>query len=253
MKYFATRFIFILIVTVALVSCKSGKKDGSSELSDFPLEGLLNEMVSAMFMTVEVFEEEIESFLMIMIQENHQNVTLTINGNPVTLEGFMGFYFGDVNLTPGQNVSYNLTIDGTSRSGSLKVPNAIQGNFPAEFNLNADFPISWTSTSDPGGFLAYLDIEYEDDWIESFELLNGSRRNHTFNRNIYSGLNVEEIWWIDAGVSAMNFEMKSDMLIAATYDVYEEYFFNEEMFYKNAEKRGAVKERVRGLPAFFLK
>ena len=238
----------LLILSLTVFACSDDDDDngnGGLDPGEFPLDGLMNENVSFLIMSVEEWDGEFDAYLSMIIVENHQTVTLQIDGNNVSLSSFGRYYFADLDLLPGQSFTYALQVDGNTRSGSLSIPSVIQANFPDDFDLSSNYTMSWTTSADPTGFIAFLQIELDDDWIDNGMLLAGNTRNHTFNRNIYSGLSEDDIWYIDVGVLGMNYEIKDDFVIMAGFDAYEEYYFGNGFGFRQAEKQVAG-ERPRG-------
>ena len=171
------------------------------------------------------------------------------------MDRLFGYYFGDVNLAPGQSFTYSLNVDGNTRSGSLQIPTTVQASFPSEFDLSSDYSYSLTISRDPGAFVAFLDIDHDEDWIEQADLLNGNQRSHTFNRSLYSGLTEEEIWYIDVGISAINFNVQNDMVFIGGFESHHNYEFNEFAFRETVKVVSAdgVQIPERGFPAYLLK
>ncbi len=254
MNPFKTILSLLLILSLTVVACSDDSDDNGEDVdpSDFPLEALLNEEQSFMIVAVEEFGEEFDAYMSMMILEDHDNVTLKIDGNDVSLSSFFGFYFADLDLMPEQSFSFELTVDGNSRSGSLSIPAVVQGTFPSEFDLSSDYSLSWTTSSDPTGFIAFLQIELEDDWIDQGNMLSGSERSHTFNRGIYSGLSEDDIWYVDVGVLSMNFTIKDNMIFLAGFDAYQDYDFDADFTFKQTD-RNVDADRPRGrFPAMIM-
>ncbi len=241
MTYAKTILSLLLILSLTVFACSKDDDDDNGELDpgEFPLEGLLNENTSFLILAVEEWDDEFDAYMTMLIVENHQTATLKIDGNDIALSSFGNYYFAELDLMPGQSFSYELRVDGNTRSGSLAIPAVIQANFPDEFNLSSNYTMSWTTSADPTGFIAFLQIELDDDWIDSGALLSGSTRSHTFNSSIYSGLSEDDIWYIDVGVLGMNYDMKDGMVIMAAYDVYEEYYYGNDFGFRQAEKQVA--------------
>jgi hypothetical protein len=240
MTQLKTILSLLLILSLTITACSDDDDDnGQTDMTEFPLEGLLNENTSFLIIAVEEWGEEFDAYMTMLVMENHENVSLQINGNAVSLSSFGRYYFSDLDLMPGQNFSYELRIDNNVRSGSLAIPAVVQANFPDEFNLSSSYTMSWTTSADPTSFIAFLQIELEDDWIDNGTLLAGSARSHTFNSSIYSGLSEDDIWYIDVGVLGMNYDIKDNMVIMAAFDVYEEYYFDNEFSFRQAGKQVA--------------
>jgi hypothetical protein len=250
MTYAKMILSMLLILSLTVFACSKDDDDDNGQLDpgEFPLEGLLNETTSFLIMAVEEWDGEFEAYLSMLILENHQSATLKINGNDINLSGFGSFYFAELDLMPGQSFTYELRVDNNTRSGSLAIPAVVQGNFPANFNLASNYTMNWTTSADPTGFVAFLQIELDDDWIDNGAMLAGSARSHTFNSNIYSGLSEEDIWYIDVGVLAINYDMKDGMVIMAAFDEYEEYYFGNGFGYRQAEKQVAGERPIGRFP-----
>lgn len=220
----------MVVLSVLLLACKDSKKDSddTSNPVNFPLQQVMEENISMMTITVDVYYETAVGYLFMYIKENHDMVSLKVNGNDIEIEGFMGFYYGDVDISPGETITYELMVDNKARNGSLKIPDMINVSFPEQFNLNADFSLSWTTASDPASFLVGLDIETDEDWIDDFQLLEGNKRSHNFSRSMYSGLSEEEIWYLVASVRAFDFDVKDEMVMMATVDSEKDYYFDDD-------------------------
>lgn len=258
MKNCNTILSMMLILSLTLFSCSSSSSDDDDQgqgPSDLPIDRLLSEDISFMVVTVEVFDDELETFLLMFIKEDHQNVTLQINGSEVEMGKMFGYYFGDANVAPGESFTYSLNVDGNTRSGSLQIPASVEASFPPEFDLGSDFSYSWTTSSDPEGFLAFLFIEHEEDGIEQADLLNGNQRSHTFSRNIYSGLSEEDLWYVDASISAINFNIHDDMVFLGGFEDIHEYEFSGFSFREAAKAVSSTGSNLpeRGFPAYLLK
>ena len=258
MKKCNTVLSMMLVLSLMVFACDKKSSDddnGGLGPSDLPFDELMSEEISFMIASVEIFDGELETFLMMFIKENHQNVTLQINGNEVETGKLFGYYFAEANLAPGQSFTYSLNVDGKTRSGSLEIPAAVQASFPPEFDLGSDYSYSWTTSSDPGVFVAFLDIDHDEDWIEQADLLNGNQRSHTFNRSLYSGLTEEEIWYIDVGIGAINFNVQDEMVFIGGFETHQEYEFNEFAFREAAKAvtAGGIQLPERGFPAYLLK
>ncbi len=214
-----------LLLLASLTACSDDDKDDDGSLSDLPFEELMNNEISFMGFFVDEWMDEIETEVTIFILEEHESVSLTLNGDEIELESFFGFYYAETDYTPGSSVEYNLTVDGNSTSGSITIANIPNGNFPEEFNLNADYSFSWTIASNPQAFVAEISIEDDEDWYDTIVELPGSARNHTFSRDIYSSFDEDDLWYIDAGITAVNFEVNGNMLILSGAGSYETYDF----------------------------
>ncbi len=234
-------FIPLLFVAPSLLlfGCRDSNNgdDYPPDLSDFPFEELMTGTVSSALISLDEYDGDIESYLIINIIEDHETVTFSIDGNPVDLVGFGGSYFGEPDLTPAQTFSFELVIDGSTTSGSLTLPGLLQADFPAEFNFNSDYNFSWSIEDDPNHFIPYLDVDYEDDFIYEVELLSGSQRSHTFSQAIYSGLSWDQVWDVEAGVLAINYQNLDGIFFAGAFDRYK--------WYPDDEERGRVTERRR--------
>ena len=253
MTQYSTKLIIILILPIFFFACSSDKdENGELAPSDFPIEEIMQEDVSFMVLSLEKYDEELEVFLIMYLKESPQDVTVKIAGNTISLEGFQNYYFAAIDLVPGQDISYELEIDNKNISGSLSVPDLIQGSFPESFDLDSDYTFSWTTSEDPTIFVAFLEIELDDDWIESGIVLQGNSRNHSFSKDNYSGLSEEEIWYVEAGVAAIDFEIRDDMVFIASTSDYQEYDFFEN-FMSKMEERSNNHEFKGRFPSFLLK
>ena len=217
------------------------------EKKDFPLQDFLDREISFMFFGVEESHDGFYTYVTLLIKESHEVLSLQVDGNNIELSFYHGYYIAEPNLLPGQEFTYRLRIDDNIRTGRLTVPDAIRGSFPESFNFLDNYVMSWTTSSDPAGYIALLHIGFDqdDEWLDHGQLLNGSARNHTFNSSIYSGLTEDDVWYIDAGVLGMNFDINDDMLIMAAFDEYEVYIFDDFIGLRQSEKRVAD-DRQRG-------
>jgi len=240
----------LLILSLSVFACSddNDKFDAPDvDLSDFPLQGFVDKNISFMLIAVEEGVDGFSAYMRLLITEDHEEGSLQIDGNNIKITLSQGFYSADLDLAPGQEFTYRLRIDDNIRTGRLTVPEAIRGNFPESFNLSANYEMSWTTSSDPAGYVALLQIglDLDDEWLDHGQLLNGSARSHTFSSSIYSGLTEDDVWYFDAGVLGMNFDIKDGMLIMAAFDEYEVYLFNDEIGFRQVEKRVAG-DRPRG-------
>jgi len=247
----------LLILSLSVFACSDDNDEFDApdvDLSDFPLQGFVDKDISFMLIAVEEDVEGFYAYMTLLIRENHEVFSLQIDGNNIEEISFsQGFYSAGLDLVPGQEFTYRLNIDDNIRTGRLTVPEVIRGNFPQSFNLSANYDMSWTTSSDPAGYVALLQIglDLDDEWLDHGQLLNGSARNHTFSSNIYSGITEDDVWYIDAGVLGMNFDIKDDMLIMAAFDEYEVYLFDDEIGFRQAEKRVAGDRPHGRFPAVF--
>ncbi len=243
----------LLILSLSVFACSDDNDEFDApdvDLSDFPLQGFLDWDTSFMLIAVEEDPDGFFSYMRLLITENHEVFSLQIDGNNIEEISFsQGFYSTGLDLVPGQEFTYRLNIDDNIRTGRLTVPEPIRGTFPESFNLSANYTMSWTTPSDPAGYVALLQIELDDDWLDHGQLLNGSARSHTINSSIYSGLGEDDVWYIDAGVLGMNFDINDDMLIMAAFDEYEVYLFDDEISFRQAEKRVAGSQLRGRFPA----
>ena len=230
----------LLILSLSVFACSDDNDENGFpdvELSDFPLQGFVDWDTTFMLIAVEEDPDGFFAYMRLLITENHEVLSLQIDGNNIEISASVGFYTADLDLLPGQEFSYRLRIDDNIRTGKLAVPEAIRGTFPEEFDLSANYTMSWTTSSDPAGYVALLQIELDDDWIRHGQLLNGNARSHTFSSSIYTGLGEDDVWYSDAGVLGMNFDINDDMLIMAAFDEYEVYLFDDEIVSLQAEKK----------------
>lgn len=242
----------LLVFSLLFVSCSKDKeKERELGAVDFPFEAVMQFEVSLMMISVQRLEGEFRAFLVIFLLDDHQTVALKINGNNVALDQTSGSYSSILDLLPGQNITYELNIDGKKRSGSLAIPDAIQASFSPEFNLETDYSLSWI-TDDPTGFITFLDINLFDDWVTNAVFMNGTHRSYTFSRNMYSDLTEDEIDFIDVGVLGINFDIKDDMVFMAGFEDYKVYEFDEPSLSRNA-KPARVEEPRSGFQSFLLK
>ncbi len=244
----------LLILSLSVFACSEENDEygvPDVELSDFPLQGFLDWDTSFMLVAIEDRDGGFLAYMRLLIIENHEVLSLQVDGNNIEISFSQGFYTADLDLLPGQEFTYRLRIDDNIRAGTLTVPEAIRGSFPESFNLSDNYAISWTSSSDPAGYVALLQIELDDDWLDHGQLLNGSARSHTFNSSIYSGLGEDDVWYIDAGVLGMNFDINDDMLIMAAFDEYEVYLFDDEIGFRQTEKQVAGSQLRGRFPAAF--
>jgi len=248
MNHLKTILPFLLILSLSVFACSDDNEENVAELSDFPLQGFLDLDTSFMLLAVEERDGDFFSYMRLLITESHEVFSLQIDGNNIEMSAFGIFYIANLDLLPGQEFTYRLRIDDNIRTGTLSIPAVIQGSFPDVFNLSANYSMSWTTSPDPTGFVALLQIELDDDWIDHGDLLSGSARSHTFNSNIYTGLSEDDVWYIDAGVFGMNFDMNDDMLIMAVFDDYEVYLFDDEIDFRLAEKQVAGSQPRGRLP-----
>jgi hypothetical protein len=186
------------------------------------------------------------------LKDDHESASVIIDGNEVEMSSFLNYYFGELDLVPGQNVSYEVIVDGSGKEGTLEVPELIQASFPESFDLSADFTVSWSINSDPSLFIAFLDIELDDDWVESGTILEGNRRSHTFSSELYAGLSEDDIWYIDTGVAAIDYKYENEMVFLATTDAYHEYSFNSHFKSKLMESIRESGSEAR-IPSFLRK
>ncbi|TVQ73319.1 MAG: hypothetical protein EA363_03330 [Balneolaceae bacterium] len=240
----------MLILSLSVFACSDDNDENGLpdvDLSEFPIQGFLDWDTSFMLIAVEEDSDGFFAYMRLLITENHDVLSLQINGNNIQISASEGFYNAGLDLVPGQEFTYRLRIDDNIRTGKLAVPEPIRGTFPQSFNLSANYTMSWTTPSDPAGYVALLQIglDLDDDWLDHGQLLQGSARSHTFSSSIYSGLGEDDVWYIDAGVLGMNFDINDDMLIMAAFDEYEVYDFDDEIGFRQAEKKVAG-DRPRG-------
>jgi hypothetical protein len=252
------KFCLTLVTAVIFSACSSGSDSDNGNgnddppPSDFPFEAIMNEEVSFLALSIEAYGDDFEAYFMMYIKEDHESVTVAIDGNEVEMDSFLNYYFAEVDLVPGQNVAYEVVVDGSAREGDLEVPELLQAEFPESFDLSADFTVSWSINSDPSLFIAHLDIELEDDWVESGNVLQGNSRSHTFSSELYAGLSEEDIWYIDTGIAAIDYKHENDMVFLATTDAYHEYSFNSQFISKMREGIQGAGSEV-SFPSFLRK
>lgn len=249
MKYTKTILSMLLILSLAVFACSDDDDDNGTP-GDFPFEAVMSESTSFLIISVEEWDDRFEANVSMLVMEDHQQASLSVNGNEVELFGYMGYYFGELELMPGQSFSYQIRVDGSTRSGELAIPDVIRADFPDEFNLSSNFSFSWTTSSDPSAFIAFLEVDLDDDWVEHMEMLAGSARSHSFNRNLYSGLSEDDIWYVDVGVWGMNYDIKDDMVIIAGFDAYEKYYFDDDFFFRLTEENEIDRQRDRPMARF---
>ncbi len=241
MSMLIRKLSIFLLLSFFLFSCDNGNDNGArsdTDAADFPFEKIMSEEISTMFLSLQKYEEEIFAYINMHIQEEHENVILKIDGNDIQMEGWEGYYYGYLEeIAPEQQITYELDIDGNKREGSLELPSVIHATFQDEFDLSADYTISWEIARDPTLFVAWMDVEMEEeaDGVHDINILAGNQRNHTFSQNLYSGVSEESIWYIGLGITALDFELKDDMVFLATFERYHDYDFH---YHKRAEKRG---------------
>ena len=234
--------LYLAVLSFVFISCSSSSsndnEEGSGNPSDLPLENLMRQDISFMVVTIEEFEEDLDAYVMINTTENYESVSLKINGNQVQLESWFGFYFADLELTPAQQIDFELEADDNSYSGSLTIPGLVQASFPTNFDLSSSYSFSWEIDQDPPSFIAWLDIDTDDEWVEKADLLGGDARSHTFDSSIYSHLSEDDVWYIDVGVSAIDFDIRDDFVFVASIDHYHEYEFDSDFFFRKKDQPG---------------
>ncbi len=240
MKITALKLLLCLSLGFLVLSCGSSSNndgDESPDFSDLPFDALLDGSVSYAIITLDEYDGDFEAYVIINIIEDHESVTMSIDGTSVELFGFGGSYFGDADLTPAQNLSLELTVDGSSTTGSITLPDMLQTSFPSEFDFNSDFTISWSIEDDPDYFVTQIDIDYDDDPVFDINLLNGNQRSHTFSQSIYSGLSWDDVWEVDVGVTAMNSQIIDGIVFIGAFDRYKWYPDDEEEQFARIEER----------------
>jgi len=240
----------LLILSLSVFACNDNNDEFDApdvDLSEFPIQGFIDLNISYMELSVAEWNGDFLGVMYLLITEDHDVLSLQVDGNNIEISFSEGFYTADLDLLPGQEFTYRLRIDDNIRTGRLTVPETIRGNFPESFNLSANYEMSWTTSSDPAGYVALLQIglDLDDEWLDHGQLLQGSARSHTFSSSIYSGLTEDDVWYVDVAVLGMNFDINDGMLIMATFDEYVEYDFDDEIIFRQAERRVAG-DRPRG-------
>lgn len=235
---------YLVMFSLFLFSCSSSSnssEDGENgeDISGIPIERLMGEDISFMFVTLEEYEEDLDAYVMLNIIEDHENTSLKINGNPVQLENWFGFYFSELEITPAQDMNFELEIDDNSYSGSLTMPGMLHAAFPSNFDLESNYSYSWEIDQDPASFVAWLDMDTDEEWVEKADVLPGNTRSHTFESSVYSHLSEDDLWYVDVGVSAIDYDVRENIVFIASFDKYHEYDFDSGFSFKKKDQRGS--------------
>ena len=222
-----TTLSLLLFLSFIALGCSNNEDEPELSLADFPFEDIMTNSIPYMIVMVEEHDGELDSYLLLHTRQDNPGVSLEIDGNRVQMESYNvpGSYYADLDLMPGQTFSYELTLNTRKHEGSLDVPSMVHGSFPAEFNLSEDYDYSWTVSSDPDGFLTFLDIDHDEEDVGRRVLLNGVQREYSFSSEIYSSLSEEDIRIIYVDLIAMNFDIPNDMVIISGFNTFANYRF----------------------------
>ena len=227
MKLHPVSLCLFVMAALLLTSCSDDDNgDGLLELDpgEFPLEEAMSGEIPVMSILIEEFEEELYNIISINVSEDHDEISLDINGNEVELQIFAGFYVAeDVDIVPEEEISFNLQIDGDSRSGELEIPALLHGEIPDEFDLNSDFIMEWTIADDPSLFVASLILEIQTDFEDFTNVLDGNERSHTFSQSLYSDVSEEDLTQVESVISAISYKVIDNMLFMAGSEKYRLY------------------------------
>jgi hypothetical protein len=157
--------------------------------------------------------------------------SLELNGGAVDYSSHQEdppvYLFDDLDMSPGDTLSYKLSSGKASWQGNIIIPERPSLMLP-EFDRNANYTFSWTSVSDPLKFVVSYLI-YDNDHYEQGNDTNvvtadreipGTLRSYTILRSRWSSMITEAMDHAEAKITAFNFKTHGSNLVvlAQTWD-----------------------------------
>jgi hypothetical protein len=157
--------------------------------------------------------------------------SLELNGEAVIYSSYQEdppvYLFDDLDMSPGDTISYKLSSGKASWQGKVIIPDRPSLMFP-EFDRNANYTFSWSSASDPLKFVVSYLI-YDTDHYEQGNDTNvvnadreipGTLRSYTILRSRWSSMITEVMDHAEGKITAFNFKAHGSNLfvLAQTWD-----------------------------------
>lgn len=212
--------LFLLIFT----ACSDNNEEESTNLEEFPLG---EDPTSTLVISWNYDEEEgYVGFVNITLLEETNEISVQVNGNEKELynmyedypeeypEEVKADYISLIDITPGETVSYALTIDGNTTSGSLTVPTPLSVEYP-DFDFDSDLELTWETEDDPTGFMIVMNNPHHEDYLVDYEILEGTHRTYTFSKDLYAMFSDEEYFSFYINLHAFDFNIDDEMLYMA--------------------------------------
>lgn len=215
----------LLAATLLALSCSSGGGGGgggtSATVPDFTNDNFLDKYDSIL---------SIQSDGIFITVKGDPDLEIEINGEAVDLEeeeeaeegDDFTYYYGDfanIDIAPGEVVSYRVEIDGSVHKGSIKMPDDVECDYEMD---DDDIQVSWTTSTSPSAWLLYYFWETDDeDFDDRVVQLKGSARKHTIDTDELP----DQLGWFGLILEAINVKThgKSNLVLSLGFsDVYDD-------------------------------